>query len=141
MKDTYYIVCELIEQLEFTWNKDNGANISVEAESTWEAYVKVCCMHPISQVTESSYVAIPACRSLPHQWLAPFQQYDPPHTDSCKRHEHMPCQSSGHWCHCKLDDQASNSASEDPNWPWTTAPTLSAVSTSHSDLTLNVDVA
>ena len=42
---------------------------------------------------------------------------------------------------CKLDDQASDSASEDPNRPWTTVPTLTAVSTPHSDLTLNVDVA
>ena len=42
---------------------------------------------------------------------------------------------------CKLDNQASDSASEDPNWPWTTAPTFAAVSTPHSDLTLNVDVA
>ena len=42
---------------------------------------------------------------------------------------------------CKLDDQASDSASKDPNRPWTTAPTLAAVSPPHSDLMLNIDVA
>ena len=98
MKDTYSIVRGLMEQSGFAWNENDGANISVEAESTWEAYVKVCRTHPISQVTEPTYVAIPACGSLPQQWLAPFQQYDPPHTDGRKRHERIPCQSSGRWC-------------------------------------------
>ena len=42
---------------------------------------------------------------------------------------------------CNLDDQASDSASKDPNWSWTTTPTLTAVSTPHSNLMPNVDVA
>ena len=46
MKDTYLAVQGLMEQSGFTWTEHDGANIIVESESMWEAYVKVCSTHP-----------------------------------------------------------------------------------------------
>ena len=45
MKDTYLTVWELMERSGFTWIEQHGANITVESELTWEAYVKVHIMH------------------------------------------------------------------------------------------------
>ena len=45
MKDTYLTVQGLMEQSGFTWTEQHGMNITVESESTWEAYVKVHIMH------------------------------------------------------------------------------------------------
>ena len=45
MKDTYLTVWELMERSGFTWIEQHGANITVESELTWEAYVKVYIMH------------------------------------------------------------------------------------------------
>ena len=46
MKDTYLAVRGLMEQSGITWTEHDGVNITVESESTWEAYVKVCSTHP-----------------------------------------------------------------------------------------------
>ena len=41
MKDPFLALWGLIEQLGFTWTYQDGTNITVELELTWEAYVKV----------------------------------------------------------------------------------------------------
>ena len=56
----------------FLWTEQDGTCIMVESELVWEAYVKVCHIHPALRSLTQHNIAIPACMYLLQQWLVSF---------------------------------------------------------------------
>ena len=84
LRELYHVVVALKEQSGFKWDEKKGADIKLESESVWAAYIKVGPIQSSAEALIDVAVGTSKGITIPLTRLAPSREHVYSYADNCK---------------------------------------------------------